>query len=151
MIGMEVKTSAKLNRAIPPPIKDAKEFELNLPPYKKSVLSNGVEVYAIDLGNVEAMMVSWIFDSGNSWEEKKGVAAGTNSLLKNGTPGRAAFAINEHFEYYGAYLNRVSHHETSELTLHCLNKHIGELLPVVAELISDSIYPAEELDIYKRN
>ena len=148
---MEVKTTAKLNRAIAPPIKDAVEFELNLPPYRKSVLSNGVEVYAIDLGTVEAMMVSWIFDAGNSWEEKKGIAAAANSLLKNGTSGRSAFAINQHFEYYGAYLNRGAHHETAELTLHCLNKYIGELLPVVAELISDSTYPPEELDIYKRN
>lgn len=148
---MEVKTTTKLNRAIPPPIKDAVEFELNLPPYRRSVLSNGVEVYAIDLGNVEAMMVSWIFDAGNSWEEKKGIAAAANSLLKNGTGNRTAFAINQHFEYYGAYLNRTSHHETAELTLHGLNKYIGELLPVVAELISESIYPQEELDIYKKN
>ena len=108
-------------------------------------------MYAIDLGSVEAMMVSWIFDAGNSWEEKKGVAAAANSLLKNGTSGRTAFGINEHFEYYGAYLNRAAHHETAEITLHCLNKHAGELLPVVAELIADSVYPPEELDIYKRN
>ncbi|HXB96324.1 MAG TPA: pitrilysin family protein [Puia sp.] len=148
---MEVRTTAKLDRAIAPPIKDAKEFELNLPPYVKHVLANGVEVYAIDLGSVEAMMVSWIFDAGNWWEEKKTIAAATNSLLKNGTSRRTAFDINEHFEYYGAYLNRASYHETAELTLHCLNKHIGELLPVVAELISDSVYPREELDIYKRN
>ena len=148
---MDVQTTAKLNRAIAPPIKDAIEFELNLPPYAKHVLSNGVEVYAVDLGKVEAMMVSWIFDAGNSWEEKKGVAAAANSLLKNGTSGRTAFGINEHFEYYGAYLNRAAHHETAELTLHCLNKHVGELLPVVAELVSDSVYPAEELEIYRRN
>ncbi|HVS97084.1 MAG TPA: pitrilysin family protein [Puia sp.] len=148
---MEVRTTATLNRAIAPPIKDAIEFELNLPPFRKHVLSNGVEVYAIDLGNVEAMMVSWIFDAGNSWEEKKGVAAAANSLLKNGTSARTAFGINEHFEYYGAYLNRVSHHETAELTLHCLNKYSGELLPVVAELLSDSVYPGEEVEIYKRN
>ncbi len=32
-----------------------------------------------------------------------------------------------------------------------LNKHVGELLPVVAELINDSIFPQEELDIYKKN
>ncbi|MBS1665001.1 MAG: insulinase family protein, partial [Bacteroidetes bacterium] len=55
------------------------------------------------------------------------------------------------FEYYGAYLNRSSQHETAEITLHCLNKHVKELLPVVAELITDSIYPQEELDIYKKN
>ena len=140
-----------LNRKIAPPIKDAVEFELILPPYKKYVLSNGVEVYAIDLGDVDAMMINWIFDAGNWYEKKNGIAAAVSALLKNGTTARKAFDINEHFEYYGAYLNRSAQHETAEITLHCLNKHVQELLPVIAELITDSIYPQEELDIYKKN
>jgi zinc protease len=148
---MPVTKLHKLDRTVAPPIKDAIEFELSLPPYKKSVLSNGVEVYAIDLGDVEAMMVSLIFDAGNSWENKRGVAAAANALLKNGTSTRSAFDINEHFDYYGAYLNRAAHHETAELTLHCLNKHVGELLPVMAEILSDSVYSHEELGIYKKN
>jgi len=149
--GMSVQTKSLLDRTVPPPIKDAIEFELILPPYQRHALSNGVEVYAIDLGNVDALMVSWIFNAGNSFETKKGVAAAVNSLLKNGTSKRSAFDINEHFEYYGAWLNRHSQHETADLTLHCLNKHVGELLPVVAELITDSVFPQEELDIYKKN
>lgn len=148
---MQVQTKYKLDRTIAPPIKDAIEFELSLPPYERSTLSNGVEVYAIDLGNEEAMMVSWIFDAGNSWEGKKGVAAAANTLLKNGTGSRSAFDISEHFEYYGSFLSRAAHHETAEITLHCLSKHIGELLPVVADIVSDSTYPQEELDIYKKN
>lgn len=148
---MPTTTRNKLDRTIAPPIKDAIEFELTLPPYKKATLSNGVEVYTIDLGNEEAMMISWIFDGGNWWETKKGVAAAANTLLKNGTKTRSAFQISEHFEYYGSFLNRSAQHETAELTLHSLNRHIGELLPVVAEIITDSVYPQEELDIYKKN
>jgi len=140
-----------LNRQIAPPIKDATEFKLDLPPYKKHVLSNGVEIYAIDLGNVDAMMINWVFDAGNWFDARNGIAAATNRLLKNGTSTRSAFEINEHFEYYGAYLSRSCHHETADLTLHCLNKHVAELLPVVAELIADSVYPQEELEIYKKN
>ncbi|HWB94240.1 MAG TPA: pitrilysin family protein [Puia sp.] len=148
---MQVQTKYKLNRAIAPSIKDAIEFELSLPPYRKATLSNGVEIYAVDLGNEEAMMVSLVFDAGNWWEEKKGVAAAANTLLKNGTRARSAFDISEHFEYYGSFLGRAAHHETAEITLHCLSKHIGELLPVIADIVSDSTYPEEELDIYKKN
>lgn len=149
--GMTLQTIGKLNRAVAPPIKDAREFELELPPYTRYTLRNGVEVYAIDLGKVDAMMVSWIFDAGNSFEEKTGVAAAVNTLLKNGTSTHSAFAINEHFDYYGAWLNRACHHETAELTLHCLNSHFNELVPVVAGLVTDSVYPEEELAIYKKN
>jgi len=140
-----------LNRTIAPPIKDARDFNLQLPLYRKQVLSNGVEVYAIDLGNEEAMMISWIFDAGNWHEKKNGVAAAVSALLKNGTSRRTAFQISEHFEYYGAFLSRASHHETADVTLHCLTRHLPELLPVIAELIADSTFPEEELSIYKKN
>jgi predicted Zn-dependent peptidase len=140
-----------LNRNIAPAFKDAKEFNLELPLYRKYVLSNGVEVFNIDLGNEDALMVSWIFDAGNWYEETSGVAGAVNALLKNGTSKRNAFSINEHFEYYGAYLSRACQHETADITLHCLNKHVDELLPVVAELIVDSVFPQEELEIYKKN
>jgi hypothetical protein len=43
---------------------------------------------------------------GNWFENKNLVAASTNFLLKNGTSKKNAFQLNEHFEYYGSYLNR---------------------------------------------
>ena len=140
-----------VNRKLAPPVKDAVDFSLVLPPCRKHILRNGVEVFAIDLGNLDTLMINWIFDAGNWFETQNGVAVAANALLKNGTSKRNAFAINEHFEYYGAYLSRTCHHETADLTLHCLGRHAGELLPVVAELITDSVYPEDELAIYKRN
>ena len=125
-----------LNRSIAPPITDAVNFRLELKPYEKFTLDNGVPVYAINAGAEEVMSVEIVFFAGNSFEEKNIVAAATNFLLKNGTSKKKAFQVNEHFEYYGSFLNRACYNETSTLTLHCLNKHISELLPVVEELIS---------------
>jgi zinc protease len=140
-----------IDRKIAPPITDAVNFHLELKPYEKITLDNGVPVYAINAGAEEVMSVEIVFFAGNSFEEKNVVAAATNFLLKNGTSKKKAFQINEHFEYYGSFLNRACYNETSTLTLHCLNKHIGELLPVVEELITDSIFPDEELAIFKQN
>src|SRR4029079_4289037 len=140
-----------LNRSIAPPITDAVNFHLELKPCEKFTLDNGVPVYAINAGAEEVMSVEIIFFAGNSFEDKSVVAAATNFLLKNGTSKKKAFQINEHFEYYGSFLNRACYNETSTITLHCLNKHIGELLPVVEELITDSILPEEELAIFKQN
>ncbi|HEX4850161.1 MAG TPA: insulinase family protein, partial [Puia sp.] len=140
-----------LNRKIAPKITDAVEFHLALPPYTKYILKNGVEVYSVDLGTQDTLMINWVFFAGNWYEEKNLVASATNFLLKNGTSQKNAFQINEHFEYYGAYLNRNAHHETAEITLHCLGKHVHELLPVVAELITDSTLPEVELEIFKKN
>jgi predicted Zn-dependent peptidase len=134
-----------------PEIVDAVNFKLQLKQAEKFVLKNGVEVYAVDAGAEEVLAVEWVFSAGNWLEEQNLVAATTNFLLRNGTSGKTAFQINEFFEYYGSYLNRACYNETSTITLHCLTKHIKELLPSVRELITDSVMPQEELDIYKQN
>lgn len=140
-----------INRTVAPEITDPVNFHLRLKPYKKFTLKNGIDVYTVDAGAEELMMVEWVFYAGNWFEDKNLVAASSNFLLKNGTATKNAFAINEHFEYYGSYLNRACYNETATITLHSLTKHIGELLPVVRELISESTMPEEELKIYKQN
>ncbi|MES2648272.1 MAG: pitrilysin family protein [Bacteroidota bacterium] len=140
-----------INRTIAPPIKNAVDFSLDLKPYEKFVLDNGIEVYSINAGEEEVVQLEWIFFAGNSWEDKNLVAAATNHLLKNGSSKRSAFDINEHFEFYGSYLNRHCYNETANITLHALSKHLPVLLPVVQELITDASFPETELEIFKQN
>lgn len=140
-----------LNRQEVPEIKDAIDYHLTLKPYRKFALKNGVDVYVVEAGPQDVLQVELVFDAGNYHEEHNLVAAATNNLLKNGTSKRSAFEINEHFEYYGAYLNRNCYNETSNVVLHCLTKHTAELLPVMRELITEAVFPQEELNIYQQN
>lgn len=134
-----------------PPIVDAVNFHLQLKPYKKFTLKNKVDVYTIEAGPEEVMSIEWVFFAGNSFEEQNLVAATANFLLKNGTTAKTALQINEHFDYYGSYLNRGCYNETAVLSLHTLTKHINILLPAVRELLTESVMPQHELDIYKQN
>lgn len=140
-----------LNRNIAPPIVDAVNFNLQLQPYEKYVLKNGVEVYAVNAGTEDVMLVEWVFNAGNWYEDKNLLAAVTNNLLKNGTSKKSAYHINEHFEYYGSYLNRNCHAETALMSLHCLTRHVKELLPVVREIFTDSVFPQSEIDTAVQN
>ena len=146
-----IDTIKTLDRTNAPAIVDAVNFKLQLKPYKKFILNNGAEVYAIDAGAEEVMSVEWVYYAGNWYEDQNLVAATANFLLKNGTTTKNAFRINEHFEYYGSYLNRACYNETALISLHCLTRHIAELLPVIRELLTDSIMPEEELAIYQQN
>src|ERR1700682_6031637 len=94
-----------LDRKQAPDIVDAVDFNLHLKPCQQFTLKNGTEVYAIDEGAEEVVLVEWVFFAGNYYEEQNLVAATTNFLLRNGTSKKNAFAINEHFEYFGSYLN----------------------------------------------
>ena len=139
-----------MKRSTAPAFKDAVEFDLRLKPYNKFTLDNGVEVYAVDAGAEEVLQLEWVFFAGNWYEEQNLIAATTNYLIKNGTHKRSAFSINEHFEYYGSYLNRSCYNETAVINLHCLTKHLEELLPVIQEIVTDSIFSEEELQLYKQ-
>ncbi|MEO8819976.1 MAG: pitrilysin family protein [Ginsengibacter sp.] len=139
------------NRTITPPIKDPIDFKITLPPYTKFLLSNGAPVYYINDGAEEVAVVDFVFSAGNVFENKNTIAAATNYLIKNGTTQKNAFEITEYFEYYGAYLNRKCNNETASITLHCLSKHLKELLPVIREIITDSIFPENELEIFQKN
>ena len=140
-----------LNRTIAPPIKDAIEFDLTLKPYTKYVLKNGVQVYAVDGGAQEVLLFQMVFFAGNAFEKQNGIAAATNALLKNGTSTKTAFQINEQFEFYGAHCNRECYSDSAVLTLHTLSKHLPELLPMMKEMVTDSIFSEQELAIFKQN
>ena len=139
------------DRLVPPPIKDAVEFDLQLKPCEKFTLDNGVPVYAIDAGAQEVLQVEMVFYAGNWFEQQKCVASATNYLLKNGTGKKTAFQLNEEFEYYGAYCNRSCYNETAVVSLSTLGKHLPVLLPVIKEMITDPAFSDEELNIYKQN
>src|SRR5450432_2677195 len=74
-----------LNRKTAPEITDAVKFQLSLPPNQKISLRNGVDVYLVDMGTVDTLMMNVIFYAGNCFESENLVAAATNFMLKNGT------------------------------------------------------------------
>lgn len=148
---MKKQGSTTLERKKAPQILDAVNFNLQLKPYTKYTLRNGVDVYSVNAGAEEVMALEWVFFAGNAVEKQNLVAATANYLLKNGTKNRTAFQINEFFDYYGSYLNRACYNETATLSLHTLTKHVDVLLPVVKELLTESTLPKEELDIYIQN
>ena len=140
-----------MNRKIAPPVKDAIDYKLELKPFEHYTLDNGVPVYSISAGAQEVLQIEMVFYAGNFFEQQKGIAAATNFLLKNGTKNHTAFQLNEAFEYYGSYCNRSCYNETAVLTLHTLTKHITKLLPVMRDMLTDSIFPGQELEIYQQN
>lgn len=140
-----------MNRKSAPHIKDAIEFDLQLKPCHHFVLNNGVPVYTIDAGAQDVIQVELVFYAGNWFEQQNNIASATNYLLKNGTSKKSAFQLSEEFEYYGAYCNRACYNETAVVSLSSLTKQLPEILPVVREMITDSVFSVAELDIYKQN
>ena len=140
-----------LNRKEPPTIVDATDFNLKLKPYELFTLDNGVPVYTIHAGAQDLLQIEMVFNAGNFYEKNKSVAGATNFLLKNGTTSRTAFQLNETFDYYGSSCTRACYNETATVNLHTLTKHLDKLLPLVNDMLTNSIFLQEELDTFKQN
>lgn len=140
-----------LNRKLTPPVKDAVSFDYKLPPVNKEVFQNNITFYWLDAGVQPVVQIDWVFDAGLWHEQQTSVAQAVASLLKNGTASKTALQINEAIEFYGASLKVAPNNDYTIISLHTLTKHLGALLPVIKEIITEAVFPEEELRIYVQN
>jgi zinc protease len=140
-----------MNRTIAPNITNTAQLELSLKDAENFELDNGIEVCMIDAGKQEVLLIDFVFEAGNVYETKNLLSGTVSHLLKSGTTTKTAFEINEGFEYYGAYLNRGAGAEYANISLHTLTKYTEVLLPMVYDVIYNSILPQKELEIFQQN
>jgi zinc protease len=140
-----------LDRKNSPAIHDAVEFEYKLPPINTTQLDNGLPLYWLDAGVQDIVQIDWIFPAGLWQEQKPSVAHATAGLLKNGTAKHTSEQIHEALEFYGAQMKVKAGNDFSTITLYSLTKHLPALLPMVHEIITESSFPEEEVEIHKRN
>src|SRR5215217_5367464 len=140
-----------LDRKVVPAIHDAIEFSYKLPPINNTKLANDIPFYWLNAGVQDVVEIDWVFPAGLWQETKPGVAHATAGLLKNGTSRRTAHQLHEAIEYYGASLKVGAGNDMATVTLYALTKDLPQLLPIVAEVLTDSIFPEEEVALHKKN
>jgi len=140
-----------LDRNTAPAIHDAIAFDYNLPPINKEKLDNGLPFYWLNAGVQDVVEIDWVFPAGLWQETKPAVAHATAGLLKNGTSRQTAHQLHEAIEYYGASLKVSTGNDMATVTLYALTKDLPQLLPIVHEIITDSIFPEEEVALHKKN
>lgn len=140
-----------LDRKTAPKIHDAITFDFSLPAIHQEELENGTPFYWINAGVQDVVEIDWVFPAGMWQETKEGIANATLGLIKSGTKTRTAHEINEAFEFYGAAFKVKAGNNSSTISLFTLTKHLPALLPLVYEIFTESIFPQEEVDLYKQN
>ncbi len=138
-----------INRKIAPPIKRIEK--LHLPKPKKTKLSNGIPVHIVNMGTQAVLKLHLAFRSGRPFEQKRLIAKATSSLLKEGTANYTSAEIAEQIDFYGATLSTPTNLDNSNLVFYSLNKHFATLIPLVAELLMNPVFPQSELDTYIEN
>ena len=109
-------------------------------------LKNGIPVFILNGGEQNLVRVEFIFKNVN-WDASKPLLGSiTNSMLSEGTHNLTAAEIADKIDFYGAFFQAESGFDRSSVTLYSLNKHLGSTLPIVQDVLFNSIFPQKELD-----
>ncbi len=114
-------------------------------------LRNNIPVYSINAGTQELIKIEFLFSAGMYQQEIPLQASTVNAMMEEGTSKLTAAQIAEKIDYYGAFLETGVSQDSASIVLYTLNKHLKSTLPVVEQLIKDSVFPKNELDTHIRN
>lgn len=114
------------------------------------ILKNKIPLYVLNAGTQELCKVEIVFKAGETKCKTPLVATAVNDLLDSGTKNKTAFEIAEAFDYYGAYLQTESNSDYASVKLYTLNKHLSKTLPLLKEILTEAIFPQDELETYQQ-
>ncbi len=138
-----------LDRTLPPIYYPTAVFELIKP--KHITFSNGLQVFVFDAGEQELVRIEWVFGNVFANEDHALLNTCACELLLEGTSTYSSAQLAELVDFHGAFLLPTFGYDQSSLTLFSLNKHLDRLLPLVKDVLTDSIFPERELATYIRN
>lgn len=138
-----------LDRTLIPESKQVTEINFIAP--QQQILDNGIKVFTVNAGKQELVRIELVFDNVN-WNHNEPLQAiAVSHLVNNGTKTLTAKEIADQVDYYGAFLQTDYGADQSSIKLYTLNKHLGAVLPILWSLVNESIFPQQELDIFKQN
>lgn len=138
-----------VDRKTPPPIREIEN--LSLPEPTKHLLKNGIPVFVTNFGAQEVVKIEIIFTAGRPHEVNRLAARATAELLKEGSEKYDSAQIAELIDFYGGSFQSPVNLDTSNFVLYALNKHLDKLLPVIADLFRQPLFPQDELDRFIEN
>lgn len=134
-------------RKIPPAVTDFPPLSIQYPTV--DTLSNGIDMHILEAGEqpVNRLTLSW--EGGMTDTDNSAAMTLMALLLREGTVSYSGKEISETLDFNGAWLKvePLSHNIT--VTLHSLNTSSASLLPLLAEIIREPIFPEKEIDAMK--
>jgi zinc protease len=132
-----------LNRTSPPAFKELDVFEIVKA--KSSFLDNGIPFHQILSGTQPIVKLEIIFRAGAWYEPQNTVSFLTTKMLSAGSSRYSAKEIEERIAFFGAFLELNPGQDKSTFTLYTLSRHLPSLLPIVFNILTESIFPEQEL------
>ena len=138
-----------LERKTAPEFKPVDHIKLIKPQHTR--LANGCNIFCFNSGDQELVRIEWIFGNLRFDPARPLLNVAVNTMLTEGTSKMTASQIADRIDFYGGFLQVDYGYDNSLVTLYSLNKHLQHTLPVMKDIITDSIFPEKELETFIRN
>ncbi|MEM7550400.1 MAG: pitrilysin family protein [Bacteroidota bacterium] len=122
---------------------------LTVPKIQLVKLPNGVTLYHFRSDNVEVVKIEFVFDAGTWFEKVSSASFFTGKSFLSGTQKRKSNEILELIDFYGAFTELNHGPDFISLAVYLPSKNISNLVPLLEELIFESIFPEEEIKLKK--
>ncbi len=109
-------------------------------------LSNGAPLYIVAFDQQPVMRIEVNFDAGAWYEDQPATSFFAWKMLSEGTTTRTSAQISDAFDRYGAFLELNSGFDRGSLVVYCQPKHLANVLPLIAELMTEATYPEKEFE-----
>ncbi|MEE8077150.1 MAG: insulinase family protein, partial [Candidatus Binatia bacterium] len=119
----------------------------------RSVLENGLVLLTSEQRALPMITFHLLIRSGSRFDPKgrEGLAGLTARLLTYGTSKRTALEISETMDFIGASLTTRGRRELASIRLNILKKDLDTGLQLLAEILTDSVFPSEEVERQKKS
>jgi zinc protease len=119
---------------------------------QRSVLGNGIVLLTSEQRALPMVSIELLIDAGSRHEAPKqeGLANLTARLLTYGTQRRSALQISETLDFIGAGLSAGCGEDLATVSMTVLKKDLATGLELLAEVLTQSTFPQEEIDRQKQ-
>jgi zinc protease len=138
-----------LNRTVAPNFKEIKGIHLVEP--EKLVYANGLKAFIFQSPDLDLIKLEFTFDNILLKEKLAILNPVLSSMLKEGTKTLSSKEIADTIDFYGAYLMPEYSFDQSSLTVYTMHKYVGKVLPILLDILQNSVIPQSELNTHLRN
>jgi zinc protease len=131
---------------------EPKDFEkISIQEAEKSLLPNGIPLYKINAGFQDVVKIELLFPTTGFDEKQPLLSSATNRLLSEGTSRHTSQQLAEMIDAFGAFYETDETADYCSVTLFTLNKYVDETLPLLFEMVTDPVFPENELGVFRQN
>ncbi|MPZ77631.1 MAG: hypothetical protein GEU77_14025 [Deltaproteobacteria bacterium] len=119
---------------------------------RRSVLNNGMVLLTSEQRSLPMVSIEMLIHAGSRYDKPKqeGLANLTAKLLTEGTGQRTSQQISETLDFLGASLSADSGEDLASVSLTILKKDLPVGLELLAEVLTSSVFPQEEIERQKQ-